>query len=156
MSTEDVPEGRFLFPMEEYASYKPPVLISACFLGIPCRWHGRPAKRREELIAKLKEKYTLVPVCPEQLGGMPTPRTGEQLRGWTGAQVLDGEARIIAPETGEDVTRYHVNGSKHTLTIAQTVGAQRAYLKGGSPSCDREGVTGELLGRAGIRVIRVP
>jgi uncharacterized protein YbbK (DUF523 family) len=50
------------------------VLISACFLGFPCRWHGRSAKRREKLFEKLRKKYTLVPVCPEQLGGMPTPR----------------------------------------------------------------------------------
>ncbi len=142
--------------MEPYQGHKPPVLISACFLGIPCRWHGRPAKRRQQLIQKLKEKYTLVPVCPEQLGGMPTPRTGEQLDGWTGAQVLNGEVRIVAPETGEDVTHCHVNGGEHTLVIAETVGAKRAYLKGGSPSCDREGVTGEILRRAGITVIKVP
>ena len=58
----------------------------------------------------------LVPVCPEQLGGMPTPRTGEKLCG-TGAQVLDGQLRIIAPETQKDVTRYHVNGAKYTLEI---------------------------------------
>ncbi len=120
-----------------------PVLISACFLGIPCRWHGRRAKRRAKLIARLKTRYGLVPVCPEQLGGMPTPRTGEYLEG-TGAQVLDEGLRIVVPETGEDVTDFHVNGAK------------RAYLKGGSPSCDRDAVTGEILKRAGIRVVRVP
>jgi uncharacterized protein YbbK (DUF523 family) len=130
-----------------------PVLISACLLGIPCRWHGRRPKKREKLIERLKAKYVLVPVCPEQLGGMPTPRTGEYLNG-TGAQVLDEGLRIIAPETGEDVTDFHVNGARYTLEIAQIVGARRAYLKGGSPSCDREGVTGELLSRSGIRVIR--
>ena len=134
--------------------YCPPVLISACLLGIPCRWHGRRPKRRDALIARLRKGFVLVPVCPEQLGGMPTPRTGEHLNG-TGAQVLDGDLRIIAPETGEDVTRFHVNGAWYTLEIAQAIGATRAYLKGGSPSCDREGVTGELLRRAGIRVIRV-
>ena len=130
-------------------------LISACLLGIPCRWHGRRAKRRDELIARLKKKYVLVPVCPEQLGGMPTPRTGEQLSG-TGAEVLDEGLRIIAPENGKDVTMYHVNGAKYTLEIAKIVGAHRAYLKGGSPSCDREGVTGEVLRRGGVSVIRVP
>lgn len=133
-----------------------PVLISACFLGIPCRWHGRRAKRRDRLIAQLKKKYVLVPICPEQLGGMPTPRTGETLAGGTGAQVLDEGLRIIAPETGRDVTEFHVNGAKYTLELARIVGARRAYLKGGSPSCDREGVTGEVLRREGIKVIRVP
>jgi len=131
-----------------------PVLISACLLGIPCRWHGRRAKRRDKLIERLKRKYVLVPVCPEQLGGMPTPRTSETLNG-TGAQVLDEGLRIIAPETGEDVTDYHVKGSRYVLEMAEIIGAKRAYLKGGSPTCDREGVTGEILRRAGIRVIRV-
>ena len=132
-----------------------PVLISACLLGIPCRWHGRRAKKRAALIERLKKKHVLVPVCPEQLGGMPTPRTGETLDG-TGAQVLDEGLRLIAPETGEDVTLFHVNGAQYTLEIAQTVGARRAYLKGGSPSCDRDGVTGEVLRRGGVEVIRVP
>jgi uncharacterized protein YbbK (DUF523 family) len=131
-----------------------PVLISACLLGIPCRWHGRRPKKREELIRRLRRKYVLVPICPEQLGGMPTPRTGETLRG-TGAQVLDEGLRIIAPETGEDVTRFHVAGGQYTLEIAEIIGARRAYLKGGSPSCDREGVTGEILTRGGFKVIRV-
>ena len=144
---------------EEYLfDYQPvvePVLISACFLGIPCRWHGRRAKKRDALIEKLKKKYVLVPVCPEQLGGMPTPRTSEMLHG-TGREVLDEGLRLIAPETGEDVTEFHIKGSKYTLEIAKIVGAKRAYLKGGSPSCDKEGITGEILKRAGIKVIRVP
>ena len=114
-----------------------------------------PAKRRIELLEKLKEKYTLVLVCPEQLGGMSTPRTSETLCGDTGAEVLDGHYRIIAPETGEDVTEYHVKGSYYVLDIARTVGAVRAYLKGGSPTCDKDGVTGELLRRNGIDVFRV-
>ena len=132
-----------------------PVLISACLLGIPCRWHGRRPKRRDKLIERLKKRYVLVPVCPEQLGGMPTPRTSETLHG-TGAAVLDEGLRLIAPETGEDVTRFHINGAKYTLEIAEIVGARRAYLKGGSPSCDREGVTGEVLKRGDIRVIHIP
>ena len=96
-----------------------------------------------------------MPVCPEQLGGMPTPRTGEKLEGGTGADVLDGRLRIRAPETGEDVTWHHVNGANCTLEIARIVGAKKAYLKGGSPSCDKQGVTGELLRRAGIEVIQI-
>jgi uncharacterized protein YbbK (DUF523 family) len=132
-----------------------PVLISACLLGVPCRWHGRRAKKRVGLIDRLKKKYVLVPVCPEQLGGMPTPRTSEMLDG-TGAEVLDGGLRLIAPETGEDVTLFHVNGAEYTLEIAQIVGARRAYLKGGSPSCDADAVTGEVLRRGGVKVVRVP
>jgi len=146
----------YLFPEKDCRPYAEPVLISACFLGIPCRWHGRRAKRRDALLERLKKRHVLVPVCPEQLGGMPTPRSGEYLRGDTGADVLDGRLRIVDPATGEDLTEFHVNGSRYTLEIAQAIGAQRAYLKGGSPCCDREGVTGELLRRAGIEVVRVP
>ena len=79
----------FLFSQKPFLGQKPPVLISACFLGIPCRWHGRRAARRDDLLRRLKEKFVLVPVCPEQLGGMPTPRTSETLKDGTGAQVLD-------------------------------------------------------------------
>ena len=132
-----------------------PVLISACLLGIPCRWHGRRPKRRDKLITCLKKKYVLIPICPEQLGGMSTPRTSERLHG-TGAEVLDEGLRLIAPETGQDVTRFHINGAKYALEIARIVGARRAYLKGGSPSCDRDAVTGELLKRGGIKVVRIP
>lgn len=134
---------------------KEPVLVSLCFLGVPCRWHGRRAKRRDDLLAKLKEKYVIVPVCPEQLGGMPTPRTSETLRGGTGAQVLDSGWRLFAPETGMDVTNFHVRGAEVTLEIARAVGATRAYLKSGSPSCDRDGIAGEVLKRGGVRVVRV-
>lgn len=149
-------ETRWLLPEAECRPYAEPVLISACFLGIPCRWHGRRAKRRDALLERLQNKYVLVPVCPEQLGGMPTPRSGEYLRGGTGADVLDGRLRIIDTRTGQDLTEFHVKGSRYTAEIAEIIGARRAYLKGGSPCCDREGVTGELLRRAGIRVVRVP
>jgi uncharacterized protein YbbK (DUF523 family) len=132
-----------------------PVLISACLLGIPCRWHGRRPKKRDQLIPRLQKRYGLVPVCPEQLGGMPTPRTSETLV-CSGADILDGNGRLIAPETGKDVTPFHVKGAQYCLEIAQIVGAARAYLKGGSPSCDREGVTGTFLRRNGVEVIRVP
>ena len=150
------PESEFLFPVAEYQGYKEPVLISACFLGVPCRWHGRKAKKRDALIERLKKKLVLVPVCPEQLGGMPTPRDAATLNGGTGAQVLDEGLRIVAPETGQDVTAHYVNGGRYTLEIARVVGAKRAYLKGGSPSCDREGIAGEILKRGGVKVIRVP
>ncbi len=144
-----------VYLFQDLGNCKAPILISACLLGIPCRWHGRRPKKRDTLIKRLKKKYVLVPVCPEQLGGMPTPRTGEMLNG-TGAQVLNEGLRLIAPETGEDVTRFHINGAKYTREIAEIVGAKRAYLKGGSPSCDRDAITGEVLKRANIKVIRVP
>jgi len=133
-------------------------MLAECIIrsrpGISCRWHGRRAKKRIRLIEVLKKRFVLVPVCPEQLGGMPTPRTGEYLNG-TGVQVLDEGLRIVAPETGEDVTEFHVRGARYTLEIAEIVGAKQAYLKGGSPSCSRDGVAEEILECAGIRVFRV-
>ncbi len=140
----------------EDAGPKSPVLISACLLGIPCRYHGHRAKKRDDLIERLQRKYVLVPVCPEQLGGMPTPRTSEYLpEGKTGADVLDRGLRLIAPETGKDVTDHHIAGGEYTLEIAQIVGAKKAYLKGGSPSCDKEGIVGEILTRGSVQVVRV-
>ena len=137
MHQDEAAGQQYLFRREDIRPYCEPVLISACLLGVPCRWHGQRAKRRDELIERLKKGFVLVPVCPEQLGGMPTPRTSERLNG-TGAQVLDEGLPIIAPETGRDVTMFHVNGANYTVEIAQIVGARRAYLKTGSPSCDRE------------------
>jgi uncharacterized protein YbbK (DUF523 family) len=151
MARESDQRQGYLFDGGKHAE---PVLVSACLLGIPCRWHGRRPKKRDELIRRLQKRYVLVPICPEQLGGMPTPRTSETLHG-TGAAVLDEGLRIIAPETGEDVTQLHINGARYALEIAEIVGARRAYLKGGSPSCDRRGVAGEVLRRGGVKVIRV-
>jgi uncharacterized protein YbbK (DUF523 family) len=53
------------------------------------------------------------------------------------------------------VTQFHLDGARYTLEVAEIVGARRAYLKGGSPSCDRHGVTGEVLARGGVKVVRV-
>jgi len=152
---ESLPEPQYGFFGQDCRPCCPPVLVSACLLGIPCRWHGQRPKKRDELIERLKKQYVLVPVCPEQLGGMSTPRSGETLEGGTGAQVLDEGLRMIAWETGEDLTPYHLDGARYTLEIARIVGAKRAYLKSGSPACDKEGVTGETLTRAGIEVVRV-
>lgn len=72
----------------ECRPYCEPVLIDACLLRIPCRWHGGRPEKRVRLIERLQKRCVLVPVCPEQIGGMPTPRTNETLQG-TGAQTLD-------------------------------------------------------------------
>lgn len=74
MTEDTTKKSQSLFAESELRAYKEPVLISACLLGIPCRWHGQRPKKRDKLIERLKKKYVLVPICPEQLGGMPTPR----------------------------------------------------------------------------------
>ena len=106
-----------------YATFAECIIRSR--LGAPRRWHGRQAKKRARLIEVLKKRFVPVPVRPEQLGGMPAPRTGKYLNG-TGAEVLDEGLRIVAPGTGEDVTEFHVRGARYTLEIAEIVGAKRA------------------------------
>lgn len=105
------------------------------------------------------------PVCPECLGGLPTPRTACELTG-TGQQVLDGNARVLDCN-GEDRTAAFLNGANKTLEIARSRGASVAVLKGRSPSCGcgavydgtfsgrlvpGDGVTAALLKRHGLRV----
>lgn len=120
------------------------VLISKCFLGVPCRYHGRavgsPAK-----VARLAARYELVPVCPEELGGLPVPRPATPLRNKHGAQIRD--------RRGNDVSSAFIAGACATLALCLREGISRAYLCRGSPSCDRRGFAGELLERHGIHVV---
>ena len=53
------------------------------------------------------------------------------------------------------MTQFYIDGGRYALEIAEIIGARRAYLKGGSPSCDRQGVTGEVLARGGIKIVRI-
>ena len=62
---------------------------------------------------------------------------------------------LMSTETGEDVTDFHVRGGEYALEIAQIIGAKRVYLKGGSPSCNKDGIVGEILRRGGVNVVRV-
>ena len=134
---------------------KPPVLISACLLGVNARYDGT-SKINEDLLEKLAGRW-LVPVCPEQLGGMPTPRPPAKLNGASGEQVLGGRARVINA-AGRDVTQQFIRGAHETLLIAQKLGVKEAYLKARSPSCGTgtyHGVCAALLMKYGIEVFPV-
>ncbi len=139
------------------------ILVSKCLTGCPCRYDGRSVPDPE--IAALAESGEAVAVCPEQLGGLPTPRVPAELEG-TGADVLDGKARAVARD-GRDVTREFVSGAFEALRIANEHGIKHAVLKGKSPSCgmgliydgsftgtlhEGDGVTAALLLRNGITV----
>lgn len=138
-----------------------PVLVSACLLGISCRYDKR-AKTAESIVNN--RDILPVPVCPEQLGGMSTPRPPAQFTGGDGRDVWKGRARVINAQ-GQDVTGLFVEGARQTLKIARIVGARRAFFKDGSPSCatrvvwrDGEkvpgvGVTTALLMDNGISVM---
>lgn len=139
-----------------------PVIVSACLLGIKARYDGTDA-RSEEAIRRLAGRL-IIPVCPEQLGGLPTPRTRASIQPGEGSDVLAGRSYVINSD-GEDVTSRFIAGAQAVLQIARLTGATEAFLKEKSPSCgmncikngDKEdiagsGVTAALLKEAGITI----
>jgi uncharacterized protein YbbK (DUF523 family) len=139
-------------------------VVSACLMGCECRYDKKSNWHQE--IEQLVKEGKAIPVCPEQLGGLPTPRNPAEIVGGDGFDVLDGKARVIDNQ-GNDVTQMFIDGAYQVLRIAQTVGATEAILKERSPSCGSRqiyngtfskmkkegvGVTAALLIRNGIRV----
>ncbi len=130
------------------------MIVSACLAGFPCRYDGkaRPCAQVVELVRAGKA----IPVCPEQLGGLPTPRTSCEIR----------EGRVVDAD-GRDRTEAFERGARAVLRIAQTYGATEALLQSRSPSCGSgwiydgsftktltagDGVTARLLKENGIQV----
>lgn len=107
------------------------LIVSKCLTGECCRYDGRSKPDPE--IAALVNEGRAIAVCPEQLGGLPTPRVSAELTG-TGEDVLSGKARAVTRD-GRDVTEKFVTGAEKTLAIARLAGAKRAILKAKSPSC---------------------
>ncbi len=133
----------------------PNLLISACLLGVKCRYDGQTKPLK--CLAELNDRYTLIPVCPEVLGGLPTPRVPAERQG----------TRVITQD-GRDVTDNYVRGAEEALRIARMTGCTCALLKERSPSCGSgmiydgtfsgglcpgDGVCGALLKANGIEVI---
>ena len=100
---------------------KPRVLVSACLLGVGCRYDGNS---KGVDLERLMSACALIPVCPEQLGGLPTPRAPSECRG-------DG----VFARDGSDVTVQFRRGAEETAGLAETFGAKYALLKAKSPSC---------------------
>lgn len=130
------------------------ILISGCLLGLKCRYDAKEKKLPE--IEKLIEVYNLIPVCPEQLGGLPTPRIPAE-------RVKD---KVIT-QVGVDVTKEYQLGAEEALKIAKLYNCKKAILKEKSPSCGcgkiydgtfsrnlivGNGVTADLLLKNGIEV----
>ena len=131
------------------------ILISACLLGVNCKYSG--GNNRCGAAEALGERFHLVPVCPEQLGGLPTPRPPAERQG----------DRVISRE-GTDVTAQYRRGAEEALWLAERFGCRLAVLKARSPSCGCRGiydgaftgtlvpgmgVTAELLTQRGLRVL---
>lgn len=138
-----------------------PILVSACLLGLKTRFDAGDAYSKDALASL--EGRVIIPVCPEQLGGLPTPRPRAEIREGGGADVIEGRARVI-DENGRDVTAAFMRGASEVLKVARLTGAAEAYLKEKSPSCGVEsikagsntiagsGVTAALLERSGLTI----
>lgn len=109
------------------------ILVSACLVGNRCRYDGGGFEGYPEL-QKLVEAGSAVPVCPEELGGLPTPRPPAEIQGGDGHEVLESRARIVDCQ-GQDVTEAFVAGAREALRRARDCGATAAVLKARSPSC---------------------
>lgn len=130
------------------------ILISACLLGCACRYDGK--SKPHPLVPKLRAKHTLIPVCPEIYGGLPTPRPPSEIVGTR-----------VQNRFGEDVTDAYTRGALETLRLAKQLGCSVAVLKKNSPSCGKghvydgsfsgtliqgDGITAALLTNNGITV----
>ncbi|MFO8061261.1 MAG: DUF523 domain-containing protein [Bacillota bacterium] len=140
-------------------------MVSACLLGVACAYDGRP-RRDGQLLEGLAGRCIL-PVCPEQLGGLPTPRTPAEITGGGGSEVLRGRARVLIA-TGDDVTRQYLRGAREVCRLAEELGTSEAVLKPGSPACGPEshydgtftsrrvegmGVAARALWERGVRIL---
>ena len=118
------------------------ILVSACLLGVCCRYDGS-AKPNENVI-KLKEKYNLIPVCPEVLGGLKIPHPPSEIQ----------NEKVIS-KNGEDVTKYFICGAEKVLETAFKNNCKKAVLKSKSPSCGTDFVydgtfCGKLIKGTGV------
>ncbi|MCD6162071.1 MAG: DUF523 domain-containing protein [candidate division Zixibacteria bacterium] len=139
-------------------------LISACLVGLRCRYDGRTKTLPN--LAEYENKYNLTPVCPEIEGGLDVPRPKSWIENGSGKDVLDGNT-IVVNENGQDVSLSYLDGAKKVLELARSKDARVAILKSKSPACgcgqvynadklvNGNGVTAELLMSHGIKVIAV-
>ena len=133
------------------------LLISACLLGVECKYSGGSNALPEETIEKLRTRYRLIPVCPETAGGLPTPRDPIERLG----------ERVVSCR-GADVTAQFKKGAEAALTLARRYGCTTALMKEHSPSCGSgliydgsflgklvkgDGCAAELLKAAGVSVV---
>ena len=141
------------------------ILVSACLLGINCKYNGDNNKN-DKVEEYLKDKQFIV-VCPEQLGGMSTPREPSEIIKFDGNAVIEGKTSVINNKR-LDVTKKFKQGAQEALKIANLYDCKKAILKEGSPSCGSNciydgtftgkkipgvGVTAALLKKNGIEVI---
>ena len=128
-------------------------LVSCCLLGLATRYDG--CSKPNNQCIRMLEKYHYIPICPEQLGGLPTPRPAAEIIGGTGLDVLEGRAAVITVD-GINVSAQFIAGAEAVLAIAQAQHITLAMLKAKSPSCGSStvlGVTAALLQQHGVEVL---
>ncbi|HAI21327.1 MAG TPA: DUF523 domain-containing protein [Clostridiales bacterium UBA8153] len=141
------------------------ILVSACLAGCNCRYDA--GSTPHPAVLSMARSGAAVPVCPEQLGGLETPRAPAEIRGGQGGDVLAGRAQVVT-EDGTDVTAHFIHGARECLRLAQLFRVSRAVVKSRSPSCavheiydgtftgscrPGPGVTTALLQQHGVEVI---
>ena len=107
------------------------IAASACLLGYCCRYDGRTSP--SSALVKRAHEEAVLPICPEQLGGLPTPRTPSDLYGGDGFDVLDGRARVLDRD-GRDVTKAFLKGAFSALEKITKRNIQVCFMKDKSPS----------------------
>lgn len=125
-------------------------LVSSCLMGLCTRYDGR-CKSNPACRSRL-QGHLWIPVCPEQLGGLPTPREAADIIAGDGTDVLAGRARVLT-RSGLDVSAPFIRGAQQVLAIASAQPVSGAILKSGSPSCavsKSMGVTAALLQQQGL------
>ncbi len=108
------------------------IVISGCLCGLSCRFDG--GSRPDPALRELVGSNRAIAVCPEELGGLGTPRAPSEIVGGDGHDVLAGRARVVNIE-GVDVTEAFVEGAQRALEMAREADASHAVFKDGSPSC---------------------
>ena len=136
---------------------KEKILVSSCLLGLNCKYNGGNNYSKE--IDEYLKDYEVIPICPEIMGGLPTPRIASERLG----------DKVITKD-GKDVTEQYKKGAEECLYLAQKYDVKKALLKLRSPSCgigkiydgtfthtlvDGNGVAAELLKNNGIEIITI-
>lgn len=134
-------------------------LVSSCLAGVNCRYNGGNSENK--VVVELVKEGLAIPICPEQLAGLPTPRPSCEI-------VIDdlGQSKVLS-SNGEDFTKAFVEGAEKTLEIAKIIGVKKAILQSKSPTCGYSciydgtfsgklikgnGLAAELLMNSGIEI----
>ena len=108
------------------------IIVSACLVGINCKYDGNNNINKKVLDYLKDKEYVLA--CPEQLGGLSTPRVPSEIIGLNGEVVINNQVKVMSKKN-QDVTNNFIKGAEETLKIAKLFNVTEALLKDGSPSC---------------------